>query len=161
MNKKPAILFAIAVLFFLPFIAGAVNFPGINPSFPDLQYPGVSDPNVPNVVDAVINIIWQIFLGFSILLFIIAGFVFLAGRGEPAKMAIARQMVIYGVIGIIVGILAFSIGGIINYVLFDPFAPGACRGEGVACEQDGQCCSGTCVSGLQGQTINICSAPEQ
>lgn len=71
----------------------------------------------------IISMTWAIFAGFSVVCFIIAGFMFLTAQGEPEKLKAARSAVIWGFIGIIVGIIAYSIIGIVsNSLMFE--APG-------------------------------------
>jgi len=137
MSKKPAVLFLIIILFALPFVAGALDFPSLTAK---------QDFNVTLALDGVINIVWQIFLGVSILMFIIAGFMFVTGHGDPAKTGAAKQAVIYGVIGIIVAILAFSIATIISNILAgNNVGGGGCGGFGTSCQQGSNCCSGSCI----------------
>lgn len=66
-------------------------------------------PNIPTFVGKVLTVIWQIFVGLSIIMILVAGILFLTAQGDPGKLTTARQALIWGVIGILVGILAFSI----------------------------------------------------
>jgi len=58
--------------------------------------------------------IWEAFIGFAIVAFIIAGFKFLTAQGNPAELSIARKAVIWGMVGVTVAILGFSIQDIIE-----------------------------------------------
>jgi glucose uptake protein GlcU len=60
---------------------------------------------------------WIIFGLFAVIMFIIAGFYFLTAGGDPDRVAKSRSMVIYGVIGIIVAILGYSIVSILMAVV--------------------------------------------
>lgn len=61
--------------------------------------------------------VWSIFAIVVFVAFAVAGILFLTAGGAPDKIATARQMAIYGVIGIIVGILAYSILGIVTTLI--------------------------------------------
>ncbi len=60
-------------------------------------------------INSLISILWPLFLGFAVMMFIIAGFLFLTANGNASKIDTAKKAVIWGVIGVAVGILAFSI----------------------------------------------------
>jgi FtsH-binding integral membrane protein len=53
--------------------------------------------------------VWQFFAGIAIIMFVVAGILFVTSSGDPGKLTTARQAVIWGVVGIIVAILAFSV----------------------------------------------------
>jgi hypothetical protein len=58
-----------------------------------------------------------IFGGVAVICFLIAGILFLTAGGEPEKIKQARAAFIWGVAGVIVGILAFSIIAIVLSIL--------------------------------------------
>lgn len=58
-----------------------------------------------------------IFGGVAVISFVIAGILFLTSNGEPEKIKQARAAVVWGVAGVIVGILAFSIIAIVVGIL--------------------------------------------
>jgi uncharacterized membrane protein YjfL (UPF0719 family) len=62
-----------------------------------------------------------IFGGVAVICFIIAGVLFLTANGEPEKIKQARSALYWGVAGVVVGILAFSIIAIVSNIL----APGS------------------------------------
>lgn len=62
-------------------------------------------------------IIWPIFVAVSILMFLVSGILFLTSRGDPAKVKTAKASFVWGLIGVAVAILAFSIPYIIATVL--------------------------------------------
>ena len=80
----------------VPFTAFALNQPGPIDSMEDL-------------FGKIKTAVWSIFAIVVFVAFAVAGILFLTAGGAPDKIATARQMAIYGVIGIIVGILAYSI----------------------------------------------------
>ena len=50
-----------------------------------------------------------IFGGAAVVFFVIAGILFLTAQGDPAKIKTARSAFIWGIAGVVVGIMAFSI----------------------------------------------------
>jgi hypothetical protein len=108
MNKKVIFLSLAAILIVLPLLSLAAfsDTPTIN--------------NIEPVITSIINVIWQIFFGLSIVMFIIAGIDFLTARGDPVKIATAEKFVVWGVIGIVVAIIGFSIVTIVQKVLEPP-----------------------------------------
>ncbi len=97
MNKKLITLSSVAVLLTFPLAAFA--FPGV-----------IGNPN--NIITSILNIIWPLFIGFAIIMFIVAGFYFLVN--DPGK---GRSALLWGIIGVAVGILAFSLPLIIGRLL--------------------------------------------
>jgi|SRR3989344_7272746 len=102
MSKKITALFY-AVVFMV--------FPGVAFAIPSAV------GSLVDIMQRILGFIWPIFLGFAIIMFIVAGFLFLTAQGESSKLKLARDSVIYGVVGVIVGILAFSIPLIIGNTL--------------------------------------------
>ena len=105
MNKKIIVLSSVSVLSVLPFIALAFNF--IPPSGNANLSPAV-------VVVNIINFIWPIIVAVVVIAFIVAGILFVVGQGEPGALKTARSAVIWGVVGIVVILLAFSIINIVQ-----------------------------------------------
>ena len=58
-----------------------------------------------------------IFGGIAVIMFVVAGGLFLSAQGDPEKIRQARSAVIWGVAGVIVGILAFSIIAVVISIL--------------------------------------------
>src|SRR5438309_380054 len=78
----------------------------------------ITQPNTPNtlvgfsiigLVNTILNFIWPVFIGFAVIMFIIAAFQFISSQGNPEGVKTARDFVIWGVVGVAVGILAFTI----------------------------------------------------
>ena len=63
------------------------------------------------------KLVWPIFLGLAILMFIYAGYLYLTAQGEGSKIATANKTVIFAVIGIAVAIVAFSAVNIIKGII--------------------------------------------
>lgn len=66
-----------------------------------------------NIVVPIIDLIWPLCFGLAIIMFIVAGIMFITSNGDPGKVASARNAVIWGVVGVIVAVAAFSIPYII------------------------------------------------
>lgn len=62
------------------------------------------------------DIAWPTLAGIVIVMFMYAGIMFATAEGEPEKIRKARAAVIWAVVGMILGILAYSIPTIINSV---------------------------------------------
>ena len=73
--------------------------------------------NIPGVMLSIISFIWPLFVGFAIIMFLVAGFLFLTASGDPGKVKSAKDALIWGIVGVIVGILAFSLPFIIGMIL--------------------------------------------
>ena len=102
-NKK-FVLYILVTLFLLPGIVLA-QFP-LMPSLivgVDLFF------LIATVSLMILNVVWMVAITFVIIMFVLAGFKFLTAQGDPGKVAEANKAVIWGIGGIIVIILAFSI----------------------------------------------------
>lgn len=60
---------------------------------------------------------WVIFCGIVVICFIVAGVMFLTAQGDAEKLKTARSAFIWGVAGVVVGILAYSIMEIVKAFL--------------------------------------------
>ena len=70
-----------------------------------------------SIITYVTNMIFTIVLALAIIFIIIAAFNFLTAGGSPEKIATARQMLIYALIGIAVALLAKSMRPLIEALL--------------------------------------------
>jgi hypothetical protein len=115
MNKKIVALLASVVLLIFPvvtFSAGIVTCPG-DPSCP---VDGLTWFN--KVIDNLLNIvIWPVFIGASLIMLIYAGFLFVTAAGDPSKISAAKKAVVFALIGITVGLLAFSVVSFIKRIV--------------------------------------------
>jgi hypothetical protein len=55
-----------------------------------------------DLVIAIATFLWNIALGIAPIMVIIAGFLFVTGGGDPAKLQRAKQILLYTVIGIVI-----------------------------------------------------------
>ena len=113
MNKKKSILKYVMVVALLC----VVTLPTVALAFDAGDRPQEDSVDFDALIEAVFSLIWPIFMGFAIVMFMVAGFQFLTAGGEAGKVAQARQSVIWGVVGVIVGILAFSIPFVVQDLL--------------------------------------------
>ena len=72
-------------------------------------------------VDQLINrlkpVIWAIFGLIALICFVYAGIKFLTAGGDPDKIGDARKAFMYGVVGVVVGIIAYGIVAIMTNIL--------------------------------------------
>lgn len=74
--------------------------------------------DVPTVINNATNILIGLIAGFTILMLVYAGFMFITGRGDAVKMAKAQSALRYAVYGLIVGVLAFTIvNAVVGFLL--------------------------------------------
>ncbi len=66
-----------------------------------------------SIVNDIIAAAQTMFLGVAVVCFIVAGIQFLTSRGDPEKLASARSAALWGVAGVVIGVIA---PGIINFV---------------------------------------------
>lgn len=70
--------------------------------------------DIESLVETIENFVWIIFGLIAVISFVVAGILFLTAAGNPEKVAQARTAFLWGVAGVVVGILAFSIVAIIQ-----------------------------------------------
>ena len=69
------------------------------------------------LVNAVKRPLWVVFGLIALVAFVIAGILFLTAAGDPEKVKTARTAFLWGIVGIVVGIVAYSIVAIIETAL--------------------------------------------
>src|SRR5581483_8838209 len=105
MNKKKVIAISSLILVALPTVIFALTLP-------NQPNPGKTvSIDIWTIINSILTFLWLIFVGVAIFMFIWAGFLFLTAHGDPTKISTARKAVIWGVVGVIVAMLAFSIVG--------------------------------------------------
>jgi len=112
MDKKILFLILLGVLIFTGYPLGHVlaqltSFCGA----------GTNTPCVGGIGDLVHNI--EITAGFifgaiAVIMFLVAGILFLTANGAPEKLQAAKSAFIWGIAGVVVGIIAFSIIAIVS-----------------------------------------------
>jgi len=82
-----------------------------------LAQPSVQVGSLQEIVTSIENAMWIIFGGIAVIAFVVAGILFLTAGGAPEKIATARSAFIWGIAGIVVGIIAYSIIAIVSSVI--------------------------------------------
>ncbi len=75
------------------------------------------DIDIITILNGIFEIIWPIIIAVTIIVFIWAGISFLTAAGDPTKISTAKKAVIWGVVGVIVLVLSYSIIGFVNNFL--------------------------------------------
>jgi hypothetical protein len=73
--------------------------------------------SLPDMVGKIEAAVWTIFGLIAVICFVVAGILFLTAGGVPEKVQAARSAFLWGVAGVIVGILAYSIIAIVSSVV--------------------------------------------
>ena len=103
MNKKLILTLALANLAILPTLAFA--------------QPSGSVGSIDDLVDTLKSVVWTVFGALAVVMFVIAGITFMTAQGDPEKIKQARNSFLWGVAGVVVAILAYSIVGIVESML--------------------------------------------
>jgi len=109
MKKYLSFLIILAVILSLPLITVAQS--------QDQMGGMVGDYSIQGLGVAVGNVVWIIFTVIVVVCFVVAGITFLTAQGNPAKLTLARASFFWGIAGVVVGILAYSIESIIERML--------------------------------------------
>ncbi|MBR3414876.1 hypothetical protein IKG73_02565 [Candidatus Saccharibacteria bacterium] len=78
----------------------------------------VQTDNLWNTVQTIINWVLAVLGLVTVVMIIIGGFTYLTSQGDPGKTKKGRDTILYGVIGLIIALLAFAI---VNFVLTNVF----------------------------------------
>ena len=73
--------------------------------------------SISSLSDLIKNIeiaIWMIFAAIAVIMFVVAGILFLTAQGAPEKVQAARAAFIWGIAGVVVGILAYSVLAVVG-----------------------------------------------
>ena len=93
-------------------LISAVILPAVAMAQPAKQ---ITDIN--QLANAISRAIWIVFGIVALVCFVIAGVLFLTSAGNPEKVQAARSAFLWGVAGVVVGVLAFSIVKIVENLL--------------------------------------------
>ena len=104
MNKIKKIQIALVTLgvLALPLMTLAVYNPLGNPT-------GSNFGDLTSVINNILGKLWVVFAAIAVVCFLVAGILFLTAGGQPEKVQAARSAFIWGVAGVVVGIIAYSI----------------------------------------------------
>jgi Type IV secretion system pilin len=78
---------------------------------------GSAPTSLTDLVGNIEKLMGLVFGGIAVVMFVIAGILFLTAQGDPEKVQSARSAFIWGVAGVIVGLIAFSIVAIVSSVI--------------------------------------------
>jgi multisubunit Na+/H+ antiporter MnhB subunit len=76
--------------------------------------------NLFKMIQIVINIILSVLGAITVLMIILGGINFMTSQGDPGKTKKGRDTILYGIIGLVIALLAYAI---VNFVLANVFAP--------------------------------------
>jgi|SRR3989344_190432 len=109
MNKKLILASVSTVLLTLPVVMLAFDPGPIPNAAPTL--------NINQIIDIIFSIIWPVAVAFFIIMFVLAAFAFFNAKGDATAVAGARNFVIWGVVGVVVALIAWSIPFIVRNTL--------------------------------------------
>lgn len=110
MNKKLVALFTLKILLIFPIVTLGAYITSTKSVDPVTW--------IQTILTRVLDwIVWPIFFAVSVIMFIVAGFLYVTARGEPGKIQTANKAVVWAVVGIIIAILGFSATEIITSIL--------------------------------------------
>jgi hypothetical protein len=66
------------------------------------------------ILNNIFTPLWQLAAGLAVVMFIVAGILFITANGEPGKITTAKNALIWAVVGIVVAVVAFSIVTIVG-----------------------------------------------
>ena len=81
----------------------------------DTGAPQITD--LASIVHSIENVTALVFGGIVVIMFVFSGILFLTAQGEPEKIKTARHAFLWGVVGVVVGIVAYSIIAIVSSFL--------------------------------------------
>lgn len=111
---SPFFVLLLALLFVAPFVGLAGDVFGDPPAIVEQNV----DPLLfGNLLVEILRPVWQIFVGVAIIMFMVAGGLFLSAQGNPEDTKKAQKAFLWGVVGMIVGLLAFIIHNIVRGIL--------------------------------------------
>lgn len=79
--------------------------------------PGVQVGSLQQIVHDIENAMGLVFGAIAVIAFLVAGILFLTAGGQPEKVQMARNAFLWGVAGVVVGIMAFSIVAIVGSMI--------------------------------------------
>jgi len=96
----------------------ALTLAGITLVLPVLAFAQpVQIGSIDQLITSLQSLAWKVFGIVALICFVVAGILFLTSAGNPEKVSAARSAFMWGIAGIIVGILAYSIITIIQNLL--------------------------------------------
>ena len=96
------LLILILVSFAVPLVTGAVKIN--NP----LKYKSFGE-----LANAIINFIFTVSIPLAVIMLVVAGIFFITARGEPAKITVGKQMIIWTLVGLVIVV---SAKGLVEFI---------------------------------------------
>ena len=109
MGKKTSFLISLTALVLAGCFLGSFALAGL--------YRPASPVDYHSFLQNLETAVWVIFAAIVVICFVIAGILFLVSDGDPEKVHKARSALIWGVAGVVVGIVAYSILAIVGLAL--------------------------------------------
>jgi len=107
MNKK--LLLFISIILLAPAISSA-QLTQFDTGAPSITLPGL--------LNGITGAAWIIFTAIVVICFVVAGILFLTAQGDPNKLQTAKAAFLWGVAGVVVGIVAYSIIAIVLSIFY-------------------------------------------
>lgn len=104
--------------------------------------PGMEKELVPRVID-IINAIVGVVSLLAIIVIVIGGILFVTSTGEAAKVTRAKNTIIYGVVGLVISLLAFAIVSFVSTALFKKGSSSTTTGGDTSSSTEGEGSEGT------------------
>jgi len=76
--------------------------------------PGVFSVSLADLGNKLVTQVWVVFTVIAIIAFVVAGVLFLTSGGDPEKVGTARRAFIWGIAGIVAGIVAYTIIAVVR-----------------------------------------------
>lgn len=70
-----------------------------------------------SATEAILGAVGYFFGAFAVIMFVVCGILFLTANGDAQKLTTAKNALLWGVVGVVIGIIAFSIVGIVGGIL--------------------------------------------
>lgn len=80
----------------------------------DSNRPGNFALSLSTLGNTIITQVWVAFTIVAVICFVIAGILFLTSAGDPEKIKNARNAFLWGVVGVIVGVVAYTIVALVR-----------------------------------------------
>jgi len=85
-------------------------------SLPVVAFAAVT--NIQSLMETLVgSVLWSIFTAIVVFCFVYSGILFLTASGDSTKLTAARSSFVWGIVGVVVGIMAYSIINILSNML--------------------------------------------
>ena len=84
----------------------------------DMEGKDLGENSLTNGINQIINVVLGVLGLIAVIVIIIGGFTYITSSGDAAKVTKAKNTILYGIIGLVIALLAFAI---VNFVLKEVF----------------------------------------